>query len=71
MSFYDYYSESEFEPFNYSRKGKKKSKKKKKLKKRIKKFFKRFRNKVIDMILSTVSQITLRFFDKKLEKAFA
>lgn len=71
MNYYDYYLESEFEPFKYRKKGKKKSKKKKKFLKRIKKFFKRFRNKAIDMILSTMSQIALRFFDKKLEKAFA
>ena len=67
MDFYDYYSEREFEPF---KKGKR-SKKKKKFFKKAKKFFKKFRNKVIDMVLSTVSQMALRFFDKKLEKSFA
>ena len=39
MNYYDYYLESEFEPFKYRKKGKKKSKKKKKFLKRIKKFF--------------------------------
>lgn len=71
MNSYDSYPESEFEPFEYSKKGKKKSKKKKKFLKRIKKFFKRFRNRAIDVILSTMSQMALRFFDRKLEKAFA
>ena len=49
MNYYDYYLESEFEPFKYRKKGKKKSKKKKKFLKRIKKFFKRFRNKAIEI----------------------
>lgn len=60
MDFYDYYSESQFESF----KKKKKSKKKKK-------FFKKLIIRVIDKVLSTVSQIVLNFFDKKFEKAFA
>lgn len=33
MNYYDYYLESEFEPFKYRKKGKKKSKKKEILKK--------------------------------------
>lgn len=71
MDFYDFYSESEFEPIKNSKKAQKKSKKKKKFFKKIKKFFKKFRDKVIDMALLTMSQIALRFFDKKFEKAFA
>ncbi len=71
MGIYDYYSESEFEPFEYIKRGKKKSKKKKKFLKKIKKFFKRFRNRAIDMVLSTMSQVVLRYFDKKFERAFA
>lgn len=67
--YYSYYLASDFEPFRYSKKGKKP--KKKKIWKKIKKFFKRFRNRAIDMVLSTMSQMVLRFFDKKLERAFA
>lgn len=65
---YNYYFGGEFETFKSSKKGEKKQKK---LLKRAKKSLRKFRDKVIDMILSTVSQIAIRYFDKKYEKAFA
>lgn len=65
---YNYYFGGEFETFKSSKKGKKKQKK---LLKRAKKSLRKLRDKVIDMILSTVSQIAICYFDKKYEKAFA
>lgn len=70
MGFYDDYPQEEFEPLKEFKKAKKK-KKRKKLLKKAKKFFKKFRSKACDIILSTMSQMVLRFFDKKLERAFA
>lgn len=67
---YNCYFDSEFELFEKGKKVKKKSKKKKFFKK-VKKFFKKFRGKIVDKVLSTVSQIAIRYFDKKFEKAFA
>lgn len=71
MNFYGFYPKSEFEPLADSKKSKKKSKKQKKFFKKAKKFLKKLRGRVVNMILSTVSQMALHFFDKKLEKAFA
>lgn len=71
MDYYSYYSEREFEPFEDSSKSTEKSKKKKKFWKKVKKFFVKLRDKVIDAAISTMSQMALRFFDKKMEKAFA
>ena len=72
MDFYgDYYYRGGFEPFEISKKPKKKSKKKKKFFKKVKKFFRKLRDKFVDTVLSTFSQITLLFFDKKFEKVFA
>jgi hypothetical protein len=65
---YNYYFGGEFETF---KKSKWMKKPKKKLWKKTRKFFKKLCNKVIDMFLSTASQIAIRFFDKKFEKAFA
>lgn len=68
---YNYYFEGEFETFKKSKWRKKKPKKQRKLLKKAKKFFKRLSKKVFNMVLSTASQIAIRFFDKKFEKAFA
>lgn len=71
MNFDGYYSESKFEFFDNNKKSKKKSKKQKKFFKKTKKFLKKVRGKVVTMILSTVSQMALHFFDWKLKKAYA
>lgn len=65
---YNYFFGGEFKTFKSSKKGKKKQKK---LLKRAKKSLRKFCDRVVDMILSTASQIAIRFFDKKFEKAFA
>lgn len=70
MGLNDYYPESEFESFGGNKK-RKKSKKKKKFLKKTKKFFRKLCDKVVNTVLSTVSQMALHFFDKKLEKAYA
>lgn len=70
MNYYDYNTENGFEFFNDDQNSVKKSKPRKFWKK-TKKFFRRVLDKVVDTILSTVSQIALRYFDKKFEKSFA
>ncbi len=70
MNFYDYHSENEFEFFKDDQNFVKKSRTKKFWKK-TKKIFIRILDKVVDMVLSTMSQIALRYFDKKFEKSFA
>lgn len=67
---YNCYFEGEFEPLRDSTKTKK-SKAKKKFLKKAKKFFRKLCDKVVNTVLSTLQQMTLRFFDKKLEKAYA
>ena len=70
MNYYDYQKENQFEFFNDDQNSVKKSKSRKFWKK-TKKFFRRVLDKVVDTILSTVSQIALQYFDKKYEKSFA
>lgn len=62
MGAYDFYSEIEFEPFEV---------RKPKKKKKVKKFFKKLGSRVIGIALSTISQMALRWFDKKLKMVFA
>ena len=73
MDFYgsNYYPGSEFEPLGSSKKSEKESNKREKAFKKVKKFFRKLCDKVIDTILYTFSQVTLRFFDRKFEKMFA
>ncbi len=70
MNYYNYNTENEFEFFNDDQNSVKKSKSQKFWKK-TKKFFRRVLDKVVDTILSTLSQIALQYFVKKFEKSFA
>lgn len=71
MNYYEYYSTGKFEPFEDNSKFTEKSKKEKKFRKNVKKFFIKLLDKVIDAAISTISQVVLRYFDKKFEEAFA